>query len=1055
MLPSQREPHGAANDASASGLEGHLRNLILTNATPNPPPGFFPPTNPRPQASSQGLPPFPGSQPSHHPSSPAQHQANAGYHRNESAPEAAPQLGAPQHGAPQSPKPARRRPNQAQRRQMSSQLTFAPEPRTQYSQYSHPNRPDTQWASPQSQPISAPRPSEYPRSRNSWNGPPPQSPANRYQQYQPSPSARQYNAPSSQTVQQGTASAPHQYRPHMRPDEVLNQARLLDMLCSQVLAHSEIDRAEIAEKEAFRQRIQHICREVICQFEEQQDMNNRIPPISVELKCFGSLASGFATKASDLDLGLVSPLSKIPPDAPGSPIPRLIEKAFLQAGLGARLLSRTRVPIIKICERPPVELLKGLHEEREKWERGVDKDAQSGAAEVEPDHDGSAHGGDDDEHTQSGAADAGPSSLGEFDIICKDSPEPQRFQLQQGPKNSLDSYYGLAKRILRRAGGFDITGSNYRDFTESDWDILNRVCDAFIQGLADDSLRKHVATLPSISAAGMPSEAARHRSLFGLFMQVEGEHILRRWTSWAEGIPLNQLEDDKWIRQWDSLQHKSLFDIDPISHNRELQLALEKIKKIPSVQLLLLEQEQQETPAQYYTRITNVINSMRGSASAAPYAIVRRYVDGVFQEDIRQQLSDYLEQFPEQATIQAVGCRHKSIHLANELEKAVESNLYDAVSVPYIRRYVELLRQPLQMRVIAPGKTRYVVPIPAEFAATFTKIKSLTDPHTLAPNQPRERYRDPLEFPKTDVGVQCDINFSAHLALQNTLLLRCYSHTDPRVRPMILFVKHWAKVRGINSGYRGTLSSYGYVLMVLHYLVNVAKPFVCPNLQQLAPPPPSNLSSAEVQSTITCRGYNIQFWRNEEEIIRLASQNQLNRNTESVGQLLRGFFEYFAQTGLMSNGQNRGFDWGRNVLSLRTHGGILSKQEKGWTGAKTVYEVQNAAGGSPTQAAPVQLNSQPQAAPPATKSGDVKEIRLRYLFAIEDPFETDHNVARTVTHNGIVSIRNEFRRAWRILRAAGNGDFQENLLQDIEEEEGNVPATFQQLLADIHDIAPA
>ncbi|UKZ56412.1 hypothetical protein TrVGV298_010248 [Trichoderma virens] len=260
-------------------------------------------------------------------------------------------------------------------------------------------------------------------------------------------------------------------------------------------------------------------------------------------------------------------------------------------------------------------------------------------------------------------------------------------------------------------------------------------------------------------------------------------------------------------------------------------------------------------------------------------------------------------------------------------------------------------------------------------------------------------------------------------------------------------------MRGINSGYRGTLSSYGYVLMVLHYLVNVAQPFVCPNLQQLAPAPPNNLTSAEIQSTISCRGYNIQFWRNEEEIIRLASQNQLNRNTESIGHLLRGFFEYFAQTGMMSNGLSRGFDWGRNVISLRTHGGILTKQEKGWTGAKTVYEVQKTDVDTATQSNPPPVNTQPPASPQVTKSGDVKEIRLRYLFAIEDPFEIDHNVARTVTHNGIVSIRNEFRRAWRILRAAGNGDTQENLLQDAEDEK-EVPVAFLHLLADIHETIP-
>lgn len=50
-----------------------------------------------------------------------------------------------------------------------------------------------------------------------------------------------------------------------------------------------------------------------------------------------------------------------------------------------------------------------------------------------------------------------------------------------------------------------------------------------------------------------------------------------------------------------------------------------------------------------------------------------------------------------------------------------------------------------------------------------------------------------------------------------------------------------------------------------------------------------------------------------------------------------------------------------------------------------------------------------------------REVRHRYLFAIEDPFELDHNVARTVTHHGIVAIRDEFRRAWRVLMDVGNG----------------------------------
>ena len=82
----------------------------------------------------------------------------------------------------------------------------------------------------------------------------------------------------------------------------------------------------------------------------------------------------------------------------------------------------------------------------------------------------------------------------------------------------------------------------------------------------------------------------------------------------------------------------------------------------------------------------------------------------------------------------------------------------------------------------------FVIPVTTKTSELVARIKTMPDPNTLAPNQPKSKYQDMLEFPKTDAGVQCDINFSAHLALENTLLLRCYSHTDPRVRPMILFI---------------------------------------------------------------------------------------------------------------------------------------------------------------------------------------------------------------------------------------------------------------------------
>ena len=246
----------------------------------------------------------------------------------------------------------------------------------------------------------------------------------------------------------------------------------------------------------------------------------------------------------------------------------------------------------------------------------------------------------------------------------------------------------------------------------------------------------------------------------------------------------------------------------------------------------------------------------------------------------------------------------------------------------------------------------------------------------------RERKAGPLDFPKSGVGIQSDINFFNPLGLHNTQLLRCYCLCDPRVRPMVLFVKAWAKRRKINSSYSGTLSSYGYVLMALHYLVNVANPPVLPNLQAPWTPLGNCLGEGEVVD-----GWNVSFWRSEEQIGTAAQSGHLTNNRETLGSLLAGFFQYYS-----SLGGGVTFRWMQEVLSLRSQGGLLTKEDKGWVKA-------------------------------VTEEGEGKKIQHRYLFCIEDPFELNHNVARTVTHNGIVAIRDEFRRARRILQAIGNGLF--------------------------------
>ncbi|KAI9068817.1 hypothetical protein FKP32DRAFT_1560905 [Trametes sanguinea] len=214
--------------------------------------------------------------------------------------------------------------------------------------------------------------------------------------------------------------------------------------------------------------------------------------------------------------------------------------------------------------------------------------------------------------------------------------------------------------------------------------------------------------------------------------------------------------------------------------------------------------------------------------------------------------------------------------------------------------------------------------------------------------------------PALPFGIACDIGFENRLALENTRLLMCYASIDPaRVRTMVLFLKVWSKRRKINSPYKGTLSSYGYVLLVIYFLVHVKNPPVLPNLQQM--PPLRPISEEETH----LNGYNIWFF----DDIELLRQRWKSSNTETVAELLIDFFRFYS----------RDFAYNTGVASIRA--GLLKKETKGWF------------------------------------TDDRGTGRERNRLCIEDPFETDFNVARCVTKDGLYTIRGEFMRASRILQA--------------------------------------
>eukprot|EP00250_Pteridium_aquilinum_P013837 c21602_g1_i1 orf=134-3388(+) len=162
---------------------------------------------------------------------------------------------------------------------------------------------------------------------------------------------------------------------------------------------------------------------------------------------------------------------------------------------------------------------------------------------------------------------------------------------------------------------------------------------------------------------------------------------------------------------------------------------------------------------------------------------------------------------------------------------------------------------------------------------------------------PIVKYSDPA------TGISCDVCVNNMLAVVNTKLLHDYAQIDVRLRQLAFMVKHWAKCRQVNETYRGTLSSYAYVLMCIHFLQQ-RKPPVLPCLQEMEP------TYMVTVGDIKCAYFD--------RVDRLKGFGQNNK--ETLADLVSLFFDYWAFR----------HNYSRTVISIRT-GKFLSKAEKDWT----------------------------------------------------------------------------------------------------------------------------
>lgn len=145
-----------------------------------------------------------------------------------------------------------------------------------------------------------------------------------------------------------------------------------------------------------------------------------------------------------------------------------------------------------------------------------------------------------------------------------------------------------------------------------------------------------------------------------------------------------------------------------------------------------------------------------------------------------------------------------------------------------------------------------------------------------------------LKFQDYDGHIECDLNINNSVGIRNTHLLRYYASMDWRVRPLVLFMKKWARFHDINDASKKTISSYSLCLMMLHYLQYGCKPQVLDSVQKLHP-------------TLFDYGEDI---RNLQMNTRIEFKS---KNSQSLGDLFLGFLNYYTNE----------FDFDMDVASVR------------------------------------------------------------------------------------------------------------------------------------------
>lgn len=229
-----------------------------------------------------------------------------------------------------------------------------------------------------------------------------------------------------------------------------------------------------------------------------------------------------------------------------------------------------------------------------------------------------------------------------------------------------------------------------------------------------------------------------------------------------------------------------------------------------------------------------------------------------------------------------------------------------------------------------------------------------------------------IKFRYLPTNVYCDISFKNGLGVYKSHFLRFCAMRDPRLKPLMLLIKYWAKQLGISGG--GRISNYGLICLVIFYL----------QYADLLPP------LLELQKN--CMPQIINGWQvNFDDSTPLPPSS----NNSSIPQLFHEFFCYYAE-----------FIFNSHVLCLLDG---------------RLYQTADF----------VQVDSLPNYMhryKSCVLEGNGRKLDVDRPMCVQDPFELDQNTTAITPERVLLAFHNACRFSREICEAARESNY-DNLLK--------------------------